>query len=465
MNKKPFKIVCLLIMLTFLISSIAYAIVYEQQTNRITQTITHRLKTDAFIAYRDSTTSLNTPKGRTWTGETATWGSQIEMPTANSPVRFVRVAYSTIVQNSSVKIVVTLSDDGYLDAYVWNGTNWSVANNIANPGTTANAYRCYDIVYENTTGNALLVYSRGTTTNQIGYKIWTSATGWSNEYLLNNAYTTGIAYWVSLASKAGANKIAMIYIDANKDVQGYEWTGSSWSLMGATAVWDTGAGTATTEAIAVRYETNSGDALFVWASSANKVKWRTWDGTTLGAVTTQNVNSGIGNNVNWLSLKANPVSTSNAMFLVVVSNKNDFTTDYWSGSAWAAFVEQDTGVDAIAARCADFAWEPTGSKGLLVWGTTAGKIDYKTFTAPNTFGADTPITMGSNTHLWVQLRVNPRSVTGDVMILGAVLEGTTNDIGAIKWDGTNFSVIGTNTISSDTTVTTYECFELKFKNF
>jgi hypothetical protein len=38
-------------------------------------------------------------------------------------------------------------------------------------------------------------------------------------------------------------------------------------------------------------------------------------------------------------------------------------------------------------------------------------------------------------------------------------------LGAIRWDGTTFTIIGTNTISADTTVTTYECFEVEFMNF
>jgi hypothetical protein len=56
-------------------------------------------------------------------------------------------------------------------------------------------------------------------------------------------------------------------------------------------------------------------------------------------------------------------------------------------------------------------------------------------------------------------------VTGDVKILGAVLEGTVFDLGAIKWDGTTFTVIGTSTFSTDTSVITYESFDLEFEPF
>jgi hypothetical protein len=73
--------------------------------------------------------------------------------------------------------------------------------------------------------------------------------------------------------------------------------------------------------------------------------------------------------------------------------------------------------------------------------------------------------MGANVHPWVQLRTNPRTVTGDVKILGAVLEGAVFDLGAIKWDGTTFTVIGTSTFSTDTGVITYESFSLEFEHF
>lgn len=431
-------------------------------------------KTNAFIAYRDSTTTLNTPKERTWTGDTASWGSQNEMTTANSPVRFVRVAYSPIEQRSMEKIVVTLSDDGYLDAYVFDGASWNVTNNIASVGVIVNAYRCFDIAYEKTSGRALLVYSRGTTTNEIGYKIWTFRTGWSTEYLLNLAYTTGRVNWVCLASAPGTrsgtaddDEIAMIYLDSNTDVHGYVWTGSSWSLMGVATVWDATAAIATEECITVAYEQQSGRAMFIWGDGTTDINnYRIWDGNTLSALTTLTITAQ-GAVTNWVALKSNPIS--NELMYLVVDGASDLNTAYWSGSAWTIHTEHDGTVDTNAQRCADFAWEPTGSKGLLCWGTTAGFITYRTFTAPNTWGTITNVVMRSGavarSHPWVQLRTNPRSISGDIMILGAVAEATDLDLGAISWNGTAFTVIGASTFSTDINVITRECFEIEFMNF
>jgi hypothetical protein len=297
-------------------------------------------KTDAFIAYRDSTTTLNAPKERTWNGSTTTWSSQNTLPTSGSPVRWVRVAYSPVESRYFEKIVVTLSDDGYLDAFVWNGASWTVTNDIAFPGTTAYAYKCFDVAYEKTSGRALLVYSRGTTTNEIGYRIWTFGTGWSSEQLLDLSYTSGIVRWVSLASspgtRAGAsddNEVALIYLDANTDVHGYTWNGSTWSLMGAAAVWDASAAIASRECIAVAYEQTTGEAMFIWADSVSTdFYYKTWNGATLSANTLLDITAagGVGN---WVTLKADPASDD--LLFTVVDGASDLNTAYWSGSAWA----------------------------------------------------------------------------------------------------------------------------------
>jgi len=113
----------------------------------------------AFIAYRSNTGAslLSSPKNREWDGDS--WGSENEMTTAGSTVTFVRVAYCPIFSRYQEKIVVTLSNDGYLDAYVWNGSSWLVTNNIGYVGTTVDVYRSYDIVYERSSGKAMLVYA------------------------------------------------------------------------------------------------------------------------------------------------------------------------------------------------------------------------------------------------------------------------------------------------------------------
>lgn len=97
---------------------------------------------DAIIAYRSNTGScasnvLNCPKIRIWNSTVnGTWGSEVELETAGSPVREAVVKYSNL---SSKAVLVTLSDDGNLDAYVCmtgcqSASAWTVTNNIGMSG-------------------------------------------------------------------------------------------------------------------------------------------------------------------------------------------------------------------------------------------------------------------------------------------------------------------------------------------
>jgi len=428
-----------------------------------TSTVLIEPKWSAFAYYRSNTGSnlLASCKERVWNG--SGWSSENEMLSSGSNIRYVRAAYCPIQLRGYENIVVTLSDDGYLDAYVWDGLNkvWVVTNNVGFVGTTANAYRSFDVAYEKTTGRALIVYSRGTTTDEIGYRIW-DGVSWGSEQLLNLEYTTGVVYWIALATKptANANEIAMIYLDANVDVHGYVWTGSSWSLMGETAVWETSAAIATEECIAVAYEQASGMALFIWGDSVSTGNYyRIWDGSTLGATTLLAIPAQ-GGVTNWVALRADPAT--NGIVYLVVDAGSDLNTAFWDGTAWTVHPEHDSAVNTNARRCADFEWEPPGSKGLLAWGTAPNTLSYKRFTASSIWSGISTISTTGN-ELWVQLKRNPRDVASNAKILGAILNNNF-DLGALKWDGSTLTNMGDSIFTSDTTATTFECFNIIFSD-
>src|SRR5207237_9226100 len=107
--------------------------------------------------------------------------------------------------------------------------------------------------------------------------------------------------------------------------------------------------------------------------------------------------SGMTKHTYWLSLKANPLATANDMVLGLVQENYDLNTCYWTGSAWANFVQHDNDYDAVQTRAFDFAWENSGSKGLLVWGTSrttgGGQVTYRTCPAPKTWGSQSNAAM------------------------------------------------------------------------
>jgi hypothetical protein len=416
--------------------------------------------TPAFIGYRSDTGTqeLDSPKSRLWNG--SAWLTEKELADAGSAVQHVRVAYSPNQTRWYEKIVVTLSNDGYLDAYVWNGSSWLVTNNIGYVGTTVDVYRSYDIVYERVSGRAMLVYaiSSSDTTKDLAYKIW-NGTQWSSEAYINDPSTSNIQYyWVKLASypltTGRVNEIALIASEeTSNDANAWIWDGSSWGNY--LQLEDTVA-SRTRECISVEYEQLSGDAMFIWGYN-NYMQSRKWTGSW-GSELPQVY---LGATPYWFTLKADPVS--NRLMAVIVDSRRDLNTVRWDGSSWTRDSEHDSNVDTSSTRCADFEWEPSGSKGLLVWGTSSGSLSYKTFTAPSTWSGTSTIT-AADTHRWVQLRRNTDDVSGDIKILGGTLNNN-DDLGALSWDGSTLTNEGDSAFTSDTAVTTYECFDIKFSNF
>jgi len=423
------------------------------------------------IGYRSNTGSslLNSPKNREWNG--LAWSSENEMATAGSPVRLVRVAYSPVAQYYNYKIVVALSDDGTLDAYVYNGTAWTVSNNLADlwSGAPGRSERPFDVAFSTTSGDALLVYAwYDDTVNDLAYRRWFSSNQtWSGQILLDDSTQVAEADYsfvtLSTDPTSNSNYIGVIALDrTNMDVVAWTWSGSAFGnqtqLTGTVSVSDR-------EDTGISFD-YAGKMMIVAGEGANEViRWNQWTKTGGWAASqaTSDIDPGENRRPYYITLKADP-STDDLM-LTLLDDGKDIHSLYWNGASWTIYANQDTNVDATNQRCVDFEWEPSGGKGIQVRGTANGRITWRSWTTGTGWGADNNPTMGANPHPWVQLRRNPRNVIGDVKILGAVLEDDVFDLGAIKWDGSTFTVIGTSTFSTDTTVRTYEGFEIEFQQY
>jgi len=413
----------------------------------------------ADIAYRSTTGSSGTsaPKNRTLEG--TSWSAATEQPTAGSSIRAVRMAWSPV--KADERILVTQSSDGGIDAYVCN-TTCNVTNDIGQVWSTApgTPERRFDLAYEQVSGGALLVYGVDSSdpTQDIAYRTYSGGTWSAEQYLDDAVETSDVEYTlIILASKGGSDQVGLLGADTtNNDVNAWIWDGGA---FGSFVEINAGAENPDEYQAAIAWESGSGNlvAVSVDAGTADcRYKEFTSDWSVDTTITCGNTSP-----VRWLSLKANPVSTAHDMVLAVGDNGADLSTVYWDGTAWGALVSQDTAMDFSNSRSFDFAWEATGSKGVLVWGTRSGQITYSAFTAPSTWGAATDTGMGTNTHRWVQLRANTAPVQGGPKILGAVLENGANDLGAISWDGTNLTVAGASVFTADTGTSTYESFDLE----
>ncbi len=423
---------------------------------------------DSMIGYRSNTGScatnlLNCPKVREWDTSSGTWGNERELATAGSPVREAVMRQSPV---SNKKVLVTQSDDGWLDAYVCTNncdvaSSWVVANNIGQVwlNTPSPNSRRFDVEFESRTGDALLVYGvyNSDTSMDLAYRVLPAvATAWGFVSYINDAgHATDIQYsWVELARDpvASSEELALVAFDStDSDINAWVWSGSSWGNYKEL----TAAATATGgyEALAVEYEADGGNALAMGGdSTSGLVKYSAWSGSAWSSVFSFDIDSGDTLDAWWLTLKADPFTDD--LQLVVVDSGADLHTAYSSGTSWTVTSNIDTALDVSATRGADFAWEPTGNKGLLVWDTdpTGTTLSYRGC-APQCTGTTKTASGFDGNGGWISMSTNPTS-TDSVRIIGTRLNSN-NDGGSFKYNG-GIIDFGETAISADLAGSGYE---------
>src|SRR4030042_2927199 len=243
------------------------------------------------------------------------------MPGANSPILSTRSAYCPIQQRSFEKIVVTLSEEGFLNAYTFDGSSWITADNVGQVWMSQPALvtRPYDVAYETASGEVLLVYETvvGGGTKDLAYRTWSIRTGWSPEQYFDDVENSSkiAVTFVALTSVPNSDKIGVVYIDSsNSDANAMVWDGSSFTdvleLTGSVSI-------ATEECVSISAETSG--AVVAVAGEGGLVKWSRF--TTLwSSITVFDVNSGAASPMNWLRLVK---SQSDRLMLASVDGATD----------------------------------------------------------------------------------------------------------------------------------------------
>lgn len=399
------------------------------------------------MAYSKTT---STPFYRVWDG--SAWGTEGSANSVGGTVNYV-VLKSARTRNEA--ILGTQDSTGAIYVQIWNGTSWGAATQV---GTGPTGTRAFDIAYEKNSDRAVIAYSPSSGSADFAYRTWDGTT-LSSATTITAPPTTGAINWIEMDQNplSASNDIAFIMLDANSDVYGMRWTGSAWSTMGTAATWDTTASTSfTKKAIDVEYEQTSGDIMFVWGDSVStNNNYRTWNGTTLSAVTTLTI-ANEGGITEWVQLASRP--NSDQIMLGVQDAGADLNTRVWSGSAWdaaASHPEHDASTENIQSRNFDIVWETypaNDGKAWLLWG------DGATITARQWSGSawgTASVLSGSDDTSFIRLRADPVSgavLTGNYQNFSSA--GSARDISARSLTGgssawTSKSVIWGGATSSD----------------
>lgn len=303
----------------------------------------HAANTTGMIAYYTST-NPTIPKYRLWNG--SDWSAEQNAQAIAGNAEWVVLRAAPTRPEYVLGAIFDTGSAGVLTVQVYNVTSntWgNILNMTINAGTTADAYRFFDIVYENVSGNAMVVYKNDTMT--LAYNVWNGAS-WSYAANIgarvnvpNGNCTTGI-YWVELAANPLANKsneITAVYANSSGKICGSIWTGSAWANS---KIIDTSNTAATTKIIAAAYEQTSGEGFVAW-NNATTAGIVTGMPVKNGAWTTSYSTADMGSAHTYVTLSP-ARGSGNIMLSFKETSVSDMNWWLWSGAAFVQAVSDNT---------------------------------------------------------------------------------------------------------------------------
>jgi len=424
-EKRSFARIGLVLIFTLLLSIFMYEGWYKPKFVDAAPTSNGRL------VYSINTT---TAQNRVYSVSTNTFGAQTATVTgATNQSFFVNRASKTRTEN----IAGYVTTGGVLYIHRWNGTAWSAEWNVTVGGNGVDGRR-FDIAYENTTGNAMVVYSTnatGTTGNEMAYRIWNGAT-WTAPTNINSARFAQAAAvtWIKMKARptAGSNEIALTAADtgtttANTAVlTSFIWNGTTWTEPAAAHT------TATTGFIVnttgqlvqndcfdLAYESLSGDLMVVFTTNTPQQYYITY---TAGAWAANATSLATARAVPLQMVAESNPNTDQVMILFNRSANANVYGIKWTGTAMGAVTSIGaTGMNpSIESKRVAGQWLNVGGTDFAVamWQhTTTGTFGYNfTSGATTTWGTAATYVSGTTaTANWMEAVRDPQGA--DTMML------------------------------------------------
>jgi len=413
---------------------------------------------DGLIAYGEGT--VTTPRYRTWTASSSTWGSENSAGTAAATINWVKMKSSPITAGERIMATLGTAASNNLVVQRWNGSSWSSGWTATNSNNT---YHGVDIAYENLTGHALVVYADGTSTPK--YQIWNGSSWTSGSITLSTSI--GTINKVRLTSKINSNTIAAVFEGAtaypSTNVNAKIWDGNSWgneptSGLGSSANYnwerlDYG----------VAYETASADLMVAWTTYTTSPYWAyaTLVGTTWTKVTNPSAFTGAGESI---ELTADPSSSSSQIAMTFIDEVAILNAGRWNGSSWSLDTNLDTAADKTYRP--DVAFAGTTGNAIIVYadiGATQFRddIDWYRSVGGAAFTKQSDVSgAGAYENLWT---LTPDANSSKIM---AVRLDVNNDIFAYVYNDSDQSWTTTNsgTALETSASSTYESVAFAYES-
>lgn len=423
---------------------------------------------DGYIIYDQTTPSTNIQERAYTVSDDAVSGATSPFAGTNT-TKHVRMRSS----EKRDELILGVQDSaGTLTIYMkssagsW-ASQWSATVGDGNLGR-------FDIGYEKTSGDALVVYSGNTATDgqELKYYTW-NGSSWTGPTNLGSTRTTGTIYGIKMEdrSTAGTNEIGLVYEDTNFDISANVWTGSAWYGEPAAALSVNGSkiGTNTVPTnrnYALAFESLSGDLMVIWGEDAVldpkyviKPAGGAWGSVVAPTMFTEEGTM--------MDIAASP-NSDRIGYVNCTDNGGDCDFSIWSGSAWGTAVNDATsGTPTVGDGGNNIEWLVDGANEVAVYtynDAAAGGIDWYTSVngaqpVQQTDNTAAPAIAGADRVGYAKvLPGSPQKglfafgdANADIFLKRATLSGTTvawsNPVGVSTAIETNTSVTGYNSIA------------------
>lgn len=225
------------------------------------------VENDATIVYGEG--SNTSPRSVDYLSGSDEISSSTTLPSASGTVK-MSITKSAPTRDEIIAGVVTASNS--LRIYRYNGSSWSAQWNVTLPDTHTPSF---DIAYQQTSGNAMVIYSRNaSTTNELVYRIW-NGSSWTSATNLDTARTSGIVHAVRAEPRRGTNEIGLAWVDSNRNISTNYWTGTTWQGEPNTTLGtdlkqlNTGDSRIQSAVFDIAFEEQGGELMVLWVTNSD----------------------------------------------------------------------------------------------------------------------------------------------------------------------------------------------------
>ncbi|MCX7940472.1 MAG: lamin tail domain-containing protein [Endomicrobia bacterium] len=439
---------------------------YSVMSNTVAVCSRPRGPADGILVYAEG--SVSNPRYYNTTSAGASWTGPYNANTTAANINWVVLRACNILRNE--KLLATLSSNGaiYIQRYDGTAGNWSTPELLTIIDPSNAAYRCVDIAYEQNSARALVVFSSGSLTGQVWYRIWSStANFWVSPSLqLTIPQSTGFVRWVRLEPRPATDEIMLVVLDSNNDIFAYRWNGSSWVNNQQLTI---NAYTSLYQCFDIAWENTRGNCIILWGEGT-ATRYAMWSSTASIWISTNIAGPNIASTTGatWIKLASDRTSGSDRIAMCSLDADSDWNVAIWqqfsSSYSWTSPRELSATMDAINTRLVDIAWEKDTGRCITVGVLSATPARYPNYSiwssasGWSTLVQDTGYDLGANTDLrWLQLIPDPNS--SKMVLLGAnAASAGSVSLRTRTWSGSSW--VGGTALTSLGSTNAYEFFML-----